>query len=100
MGVDVDACNRILADRSAAAPSYAVQPTFLKAVVLRPHQLDGLNFLIFMHQAGRNALLADDMGLGKTLQLLSFLAWHKEKNPARVATPRYCMSKLQVVGIV
>ncbi|MFC2084008.1 SNF2-related protein [Bacteroidota bacterium] len=30
-------------------------------------------------------LLADDMGLGKTLQILSFLAWLKEKNKLRKA---------------
>jgi superfamily II DNA or RNA helicase len=38
--------------------------------VLRPYQRQGIDWLIFLRQAGLGALLADDMGLGKTLQAL------------------------------
>ncbi|ETX00050.1 MAG: helicase [Candidatus Entotheonella factor] len=37
---------------------------------LRPYQRDGVNWLVFLRQAGLGAMLADDMGLGKTLQAL------------------------------
>ena len=37
---------------------------------LRPYQRDGVNWLLFLRQAGLGAMLADDMGLGKTLQAL------------------------------
>lgn len=54
---------------------------------LLPHQLDGLAWLqhLYKRQAEyqvRGAVLADDMGLGKTFQLLSFMAWLTETNPA------------------
>lgn len=34
---------------------------------LRPYQLDGLNWLYKLHEAGLNGILADEMGLGKTI---------------------------------
>ena len=37
---------------------------------LRPYQREGVNWLVFLRDAGLGALLADDMGLGKTLQAL------------------------------
>jgi len=37
---------------------------------LRPYQHHGVNWLVFLRQAGLGAMLADDMGLGKTLQAL------------------------------
>lgn len=43
---------------------------------LRPHQLDGLDWLKRAYRAGwPGVLLADDMGLGKTIQSLAFLQW-------------------------
>jgi superfamily II DNA or RNA helicase len=41
--------------------------------ILRPYQRLGVNWLVFLRQAGLGALLADDMGLGKTLQTLCAL---------------------------
>ncbi len=42
---------------------------------LKPHQVQGLEWLRMAWNAGRpGVLLADDMGLGKTLQTLAFLA--------------------------
>ena len=36
--------------------------------ILRPYQLSGLSWLVFLDRLGLGACLADDMGLGKTLQ--------------------------------
>ncbi|MEV4512190.1 DEAD/DEAH box helicase [Dactylosporangium sp. NPDC049525] len=41
---------------------------------LRPYQLRGLSWLVFLEAAGLGGILADDMGLGKTVQLLALLA--------------------------
>ena len=41
---------------------------------LRPYQLQGIAWLLFLRNAGLGALLADDMGLGKTLQALCAVA--------------------------
>ncbi|MDE0205811.1 MAG: SNF2-related protein, partial [Candidatus Tectomicrobia bacterium] len=37
---------------------------------LRSYQRSGVNWLVFLREAGLGAMLADDMGLGKTLQAL------------------------------
>ena len=47
-------------------------PAGVKAT-LRPYQLTGFNWLLYMQKSGFGACLADDMGLGKTLQILTFL---------------------------
>ena len=44
-------------------------PADLQAT-LRPYQQRGVNWLVFLRQAGLGAMLADDMGLGKTVQAL------------------------------
>ncbi len=45
-------------------------PQDLKAN-LRPYQRKGVDWLLFLRQAGMGAMLADDMGLGKTLQSIA-----------------------------
>jgi SNF2 family DNA or RNA helicase len=40
---------------------------------LRPYQLTGMSWLLFLRKYGFGACLADDMGLGKTIQLISYL---------------------------
>ncbi|MEQ8238024.1 MAG: DEAD/DEAH box helicase, partial [Cyclobacteriaceae bacterium] len=40
---------------------------------LRDYQVDGYNWLHFLHEFGWGGILADDMGLGKTLQMITFL---------------------------
>ncbi|MFS0690444.1 DEAD/DEAH box helicase [Sporosarcina sp. 179-K 8C2 HS] len=47
-------------------------PAALKAE-LRPYQVDGYNWLVFMRDHHFGACLADDMGLGKTVQLITYL---------------------------
>lgn len=46
---------------------------------LRPYQLQGFQWMSFLHQHRLGGCLADDMGLGKTLQTLAMLVHvHKE----------------------
>jgi hypothetical protein len=46
---------------------------------LKPHQVEGFQWLVETWRAGwPGVLLADDMGLGKTFQALSFMAWLRE----------------------
>jgi len=55
-------------------------PKELKAE-LRPYQLAGFQWLVFLNEAGWGGILADDMGLGKTVQALAFFLHYKQKNP-------------------
>jgi chromodomain-helicase-DNA-binding protein 7 len=48
-------------------------PAYNNGNLLRPYQLEGVNWLLFSWYNGRNCLLADEMGLGKTIQSLAFL---------------------------
>ncbi|GMH91340.1 hypothetical protein TrVE_jg9254 [Triparma verrucosa] len=45
---------------------------------MHPYQLEGLNWMIKLHDNGINGILADEMGLGKTLQTISLLAYLRE----------------------
>ena len=42
---------------------------------LRPYQIQGLNWLISLHENNLSGILADEMGLGKTLQTIAFLGY-------------------------
>ncbi|KAL3571810.1 hypothetical protein D5086_025714 [Populus alba] len=44
---------------------------------LKPHQLEGISWLIQRYHLGVNVILGDEMGLGKTLQAISFLSYLK-----------------------
>ncbi len=55
-------------------------PQELKAE-LRPYQLAGFQWLVFLNEAGWGGILADDMGLGKTVQTLTFFQHYKNTNP-------------------
>ncbi|KAA8515886.1 hypothetical protein F0562_019065 [Nyssa sinensis] len=44
---------------------------------LKPHQVEGVSWLIRRYSIGVNGILGDEMGLGKTLQALSFLSYLK-----------------------
>jgi non-specific serine/threonine protein kinase len=48
---------------------------------LRPYQLAGFQWLIFLNEAGWGGILADDMGLGKTVQTLTFFQHYKNQHP-------------------
>ncbi|CAD98428.1 SNF2 helicase, partial [Cryptosporidium parvum Iowa II] len=55
-----------------------VQPACIQNGVLKPYQLEGLNWLINLYEGGLNGILADEMGLGKTFQSISLLAYLRE----------------------
>jgi superfamily II DNA or RNA helicase len=59
---------RSIVERFEGVPSAALPDDL--AAELRHYQKDGVDWLVFLRQAGLGALLADDMGLGKTLQAL------------------------------
>eukprot|EP00941_MAST-03F_sp_MAST-3F-sp1_P003226 g3226.t1 len=52
-----------------------VQPALVVGGKMRGYQLEGLNWLIQLHESGMNGILADEMGLGKTLQTISLFAF-------------------------
>ncbi|BCY07986.1 DEAD/DEAH box helicase [Actinoplanes sp. L3-i22] len=54
--------------------------------VLKPYQIRGFSWLVFMDSLGLGACLADDMGLGKTVQLLTLLL-HRRDGPALLICP-------------
>lgn len=66
----------------------AIELTEAQKKILRPYQIDGVNFLERLKSNGFGALLADDMGLGKTLQAITFLARTRRKNCAFVVVPK------------
>ena len=57
---------------------------------LRPYQIQGLSWMLFLRRIGFGGILADDMGLGKTVQILALLAQiNKEKeSPNLLVVPR------------
>uniref|UniRef100_A0A060SXP6 ARAD1A10956p n=1 Tax=Blastobotrys adeninivorans TaxID=409370 RepID=A0A060SXP6_BLAAD len=53
---------------------FTESPGFVNGT-LREYQIQGLNWLISLHENSISGILADEMGLGKTLQTISFLAY-------------------------
>jgi hypothetical protein len=70
-------------------------PSKLQAT-LRPYQIEGFKFLVYLAVNNFGGILADDMGLGKTLQSLTYLLWLIDdhaakggaKKPALVVCPK------------
>ncbi|XZF13785.1 SNF2-related protein [Chitinophagaceae bacterium MMS25-I14] len=58
-----------------------INPSARLEAHLRPYQVAGFQWLVFLNEAGWGGLLADDMGLGKTVQTLSFFQHYKDKHP-------------------
>jgi superfamily II DNA or RNA helicase len=50
---------------------------------LRPYQVRGFSWLVYLRSWGFGACLADDMGLGKTIQALAFLLYQKAAGEKR-----------------
>ncbi|XP_058221673.1 probable helicase CHR10 isoform X2 [Rhododendron vialii] len=78
------------ADARAAPP--AVNPAdFGVTATLKPHQVEGLSWLIQRYRIGVNVILGDEMGLGKTLQAISLLSYlkvcHMSPGPFLVLCP-------------
>lgn len=59
---------------------------------MRDYQIEGLNWMIKLHDANVSGILADEMGLGKTLQSISILAYLKQfrscHGPHMVVVPK------------
>jgi len=61
------------------------QPQLIQGV-MKPYQIEALNWLINLHRNNVCGILADEMGLGKTVETISLLAFlhqiqiEKEKN--------------------
>ena len=53
---------------------------------MRPYQLTGLRWLIFLERHGLGGCLADDMGLGKTIQMIALLLAQRADDPAEGPT--------------
>lgn len=65
---------------------------------LRPYQIQGMSWLLFLRQFGFGACLADDMGLGKTIQLIAYLLSVKEKEgtqPSLIICPTSVLGNWQ-----
>ena len=50
---------------------------------MRPYQVEGLSWMVKLHENGINGILADEMGLGKTLQSISLMGWLLESRGIR-----------------
>lgn len=65
---------------------------------LRPYQVLGMSWLLFLRKYGFGACLADDMGLGKTIQLISYLLSVKSSEsggPALIICPTSVLGNWQ-----
>ncbi|MCJ1381133.1 hypothetical protein MMC17_004242 [Xylographa soralifera] len=60
------------------------QPKGITAT-MKPYQLSGLSFLVYLQRNGLSGILGDEMGLGKTLQTLSLIQYLKENRVLSVA---------------
>ena len=49
---------------------------------LRPYQVEGFHFLVYLSANRFGGILADDMGLGKTVQSLCWILWLRHKAAA------------------
>ncbi|MFQ5461091.1 MAG: DEAD/DEAH box helicase [Phycisphaerae bacterium] len=63
---------------------------------LRPYQLTGLAWLMFLARHGLGACLADDMGLGKTIQLIAL--WLLEREDGKDVGPTLLIVPMSLVG--
>ncbi|KAK0503096.1 SNF2 family DNA-dependent ATPase [Armillaria luteobubalina] len=54
------------------------QPLLVTGARLKSYQLEGLHWMVSLHQNGISGILADEMGLGKTLQTIAFSAYLRE----------------------
>jgi SWI/SNF-related matrix-associated actin-dependent regulator of chromatin subfamily A member 5 len=57
--------------------TFEESPSYIKNGTMRAYQVQGLNWLISLHDNGISGILADEMGLGKTLQTISLIGYLK-----------------------
>jgi SNF2 family DNA or RNA helicase len=63
-----------------------VQPLNFRGI-LRPYQITGVSWMVFMRQFQFGVCLADDMGLGKTIQVIALLL-HDQETHIKVPQPK------------
>jgi SNF2 family DNA or RNA helicase len=64
---------------------------------LRPYQLEGVSWLLFLRKFGLGGVLADDMGLGKTIQFMAYLVYIKERK-LQTGGPSLLICPTSVIG--
>lgn len=55
---------------------------------LRPYQVEGVKYLLSLHEHSFGGILADEMGLGKTLETITYINELKEEMPVLIITPK------------
>nr|XP_011469260.1 PREDICTED: chromodomain-helicase-DNA-binding protein 1-like isoform X2 [Fragaria vesca subsp. vesca] len=65
----------ILADDARASPARVSAEELGVTATLKPHQVEGVSWLIRRYNLGVNVILGDEMGLGKTLQAVALLSY-------------------------
>lgn len=51
------------------------QPECIINCVLRPYEMEGLNWLIGQYNAGMNCIMADEEGVNESLQTIALLGY-------------------------
>ena len=75
-------------DWSISYEELTQQPRGITAT-MKPYQMSGLSFLVYLHRNGLSGILGDEMGLGKTLQTLALIQYLKEQcQPSATAQDR------------
>ena len=65
---------------------------------LRPYQINGMSWMLFLREQGFGCCLADEMGLGKTIQLIAYLIAVKERTINSQKTPSLIVCPTSVIG--
>ncbi|ONK56377.1 uncharacterized protein A4U43_C10F7830 [Asparagus officinalis] len=74
----IAAAELVLAGDRSADGGPLLDPTDLKVSAdLKPHQIEGVSWLVRRYELGVNVVLGDEMGIGKTLQAISLLSYLK-----------------------
>ncbi|XP_010506437.1 PREDICTED: probable helicase CHR10 [Camelina sativa] len=71
----LEAAAKTILEKEAQSPPDCRE--FGVTATLKPHQVEGVSWLIGKYLLGVNVVLGDEMGLGKTLQAISFLSYLK-----------------------
>ncbi|KAK6356124.1 hypothetical protein TWF718_000498 [Orbilia javanica] len=59
------------------------QPKEIQAV-MKPYQIEGLSWLLWLNKNGLSGILGDEMGLGKTLQTLSLFSYISSQSAGEI----------------
>ncbi|KAF7305235.1 SNF2 family DNA-dependent ATPase [Mycena chlorophos] len=70
--------SKTVTEEMEEAPEGVRQPALVTGGKLKDYQLEGLAWMIGLHNQGISGILADEMGLGKTLQTIAFTAYLRE----------------------